>query len=289
MKRTMIKGMIAFILCISVTSTLPVSAATSITEQNAANAKLSVTNQPITVQIVRKKSHTVVRSFTLKANKVVTFKKQIEPLGTQIVIRHKTEPTGTIFVTKAEKFTYTNKVTALTAKQKKHLDQLEKTWHEQLTTNQKKSLKDYTASGFIAINGALRGLSAATPATDNRIKAIDHAIAKFKHPYKVTLWRGTKVKTFKYGLEKGKLYIGARYSDKGYLSTSLIKDGIIGFGTNAIVKIQIQKGAPTAPLYKISNYENEQEMLLKHDTKFVVTGIKKTDDCTWITVNLLKE
>lgn len=262
---------------------------TAVAAPESTTEDVAVTNKPIEVDIVDEKKQTVVRSFTLKENKVVTLKMPMSQLGTPITIHHKRQLAGKIFVTKATNFTYSNRVKTITTAQKKKLDQREIKWRQNLTKNQAVSLKDYASSGFMAINGSLRGIEKPTPYTDNRIKAIDHALAKFQNPYAVTLWRGTKLKTFKYGLEKGKLHIGARYSDQGYLSTSLIKEGILGFGTNAVVKVQLPKGNYAAPLYKISDYENEQEMLLKRGTKFIVTGIEKKNGQTLITINVLNQ
>lgn len=287
--KIMKKQLIAFAticsLCIPQTTAY---ATTTLEQQNAAYNKLSVTNKSISVDVVDKKSLDVLRSFTLKANRVVEIKKDIPKLsGKQIIIKKKTQPTGTIFVTQEKKYTYSNKTKSMPAAQRNRFDRFEKKWNKTLTTNQRKSLKDYTRSGYVDINRTLRGLQPTSPKIDNRIKAIDHALLKFKSPYDFTVWRGTELKNFKYGLKNGKLAIGASYSDKGYLSTSLVRAGTIGFGYDALIRIQTPAGNYGAPVYKLSPYENEEEYLLKRGTKFVVTGIKKEKHRTVITINTI--
>lgn len=263
-------------------------AATTLEQQNTAYNKLSVTNKSISVDVVDKKSLDVLRSFTLKPNRVIEIKKDIPKLnGKQIIIKKKTQPTGTIFVTQEKKYTYSNKTKSMPAAQRNRFDRFEKNWNKALTTNQRKSLKDYTRSGYVDINKTLRGLQSSSPKIDNRIKAIDHALVKFENPYNFTVWRGTELKTFKYGLKDGKLKIGANYSDKGYLSTSLVRSGTIGFGYDALIRIQTPVGNYGAPVYKLSPYENEEEYLLKRGTKFIVTGIKKETYRTVITINTI--
>lgn len=286
MKKQLITFAVAMSLCAPLAFVERSAQATTLEQQNATYNKLAVTNKAISVDVVDKKSLAVLRSFTLKPNRVVEVKKDIRELdGKQIIIKKKRQPEGTIFVTHEKKYTYSNKTTSMSTTQRRHFNRLEKTWNKKLTANQRKSVQDYTRSGFVDINGVLRGLTPATPKIDNRILAIDHALAKFQNPYYFSVWRGTNVKTFKYGLKNGTLAIGANYSDKGYLSTSLDCSGTIGFGYDALIRIQTPSGNYGAPVYKLSPYENEQEYLLQRGTKFIVTGIKKEKNRTVITIN----
>lgn len=286
MKKQLITFAVIISLCASLAFVEHSVQAVTLEQQNAAYNKLAVTNKAISVDVVDKESLAVLRSFTLQPNRVIEVKKDIPELaGKQIIIKKKRQPTDTIFVTYEKKYTYSNKTISLSTTRRQYFNRLEKTWNKKLTANQRKSLQDYTRSGYVDINGALRGLKAATPKVDNRILAIDHALAKFQNPYYFSVWRGTNVKTFQYGLKNGTLAIGANYSDKGYLSTSLDRSGTIGFGYDALIRIQTPAGNYGAPVYKLSPYENEQEYLLQRGTKFIVTGIKKEKNRTVITIN----
>ena len=113
--KIMKKQLIAFAticsLCIPQTTAY---ATITLEQQNTAYNKLSVTNKSISVDVVDKKSLDVLRSFTLKANRVVEIKKDIPKLsGKQIIIKKKTQPTGTIFVTQEKKYTYSNKTKSM--------------------------------------------------------------------------------------------------------------------------------------------------------------------------------
>lgn len=134
-------------------------------------------------------------------------------------------------------------------------------WSKELTHTETSAVVSYTGSGYSQINSYLR--KGGDPSTDNKIKAIDAALAKSSGlPKAVILRRGMN--------GDFEIAAGDTYSDKGFMSTSL-GDGFAS-AKNQLV-INAPKGAKGAFLVQ-SSYSGEKEFLLPRNSQIKVTKVE---------------
>lgn len=247
---------------------------------------VKVTKRPITVFKISKKTGHVIKTFRLPAHSLVKLRTTPRKPHTQLIIRvNQPVTTKTILVTKAKDYVYQNQTTALSVNQQIKMYELGKQWRQSLTTKQKNALIAYTGITYTSINGSLRGQVKSTPKIKQQVKNIDAGLMKFKLPYSFTVWRGTSLANVQASLANKPLKLGAIYRDKGYMSTSLLKSVANNFKSDALLKIQVPTGRQGADLAALSNFKNEDEYLIKHNAKLIVTGISAGIGKKIITLN----
>ena len=165
-------------------------------------------------------------------------------------------------------------------------------WASKLKPEHLKSMAYYKGSGFEDINPRLR-----TPSLfDNpgryseHIKNLDSAIKSGVVPKDLIVYRATNIPVEKLPI------LGKKFVDRGYVSTSLVKDYALGSAesihggkTNAILKIRVPQGARGAyidhhiirerlqiPEGKVwGDYPDESELLLPRGSVFKCHGVEK--------------
>jgi|ERR1035437_364445 hypothetical protein len=156
------------------------------------------------------------------------------------------------------------------------------TWHgaedkliAKLDPNEHKALNAYTgASVYSMLNRDMAAGKTRDPETLDTAKNIFTAIRKSEIPEDITLYRGMRARGV---LLEGDSAIGKVYSDKIFKSTSACQDNAIQFAANkdpsVILRIKARKGQQGAYLDgKLSQNPQEQEVLLPHNAKFIITG-----------------
>lgn len=247
-----------------------------------------VTDRTVKVYQVKSSNKKVVKVFKLKKHAVVKVGARVKALnGHRIKIQNKKLPKSQIFVTQAKQFTFNTKTQNLTSAQHAQVLKTSKQWAKKLTTPQKKAIYNYTSDGYKDINGYLRGLQPATPKLKREVGKIDRGLNRFKMPLAVTVWRGTSMQSVKYGVKNGQLKLGALYSDKAYMSTSLDLGIAEEFNNDTILKIQLPTGKHGAAIAPLSDYQSEDEFLVKHGAKLIVTGISPSKYRTIVTMNFV--
>ncbi|WP_165964712.1 ADP-ribosyltransferase [Periweissella cryptocerci] len=251
--------------------------------------KLQVTAKTIKVYQVKKSNQKVVKTFKLSKNSVVKVGAKVKALnGHRIIIKSKTLKASQMYVTPAKQFTYDTKTTNLTAKQHALVLQASHKWAKKLTKPQKKAIYHYTSDGYKDINSYLRNLIPGTKQVKGEVGKIDRGLNKFAMPLNVTVWRGTSVQSIGYGVKGGQIKVGARYSDQAYMSTSFDREIANSFNSDAILKIQLPAGKYGAAIAPLSDYQSEDEFLVKHGAKMIVTGVDKKKSKTVVTLNFVK-
>lgn len=136
-------------------------------------------------------------------------------------------------------------------------------------------------SGYPLINEQLRGrnvVHADLPLAKKQIKFLDQALEKAPPLKKDTLvYRGFSMEQF------GNLKPGSVIQDKGFVSTSVTKEGagsFRAFGQQAFAKIILPKGTRAIG-------GSTKEMLLSRNSKFKISSIKKQGKTTFIEMELM--
>lgn len=158
-------------------------------------------------------------------------------------------------------------------------------WINNLDTMEDASVTHYTGSGYLTINGMLRG----TYKPDNDYKEsvkgyiadIDSAIKKSVLKNPVIVHRYGSSKLFGIGNPPTdaelKGLIGAEFMDKGFTSTAVGRRGVkLGNSIGMNIKIPAGKGRGGF-IGKASTHPGESEFLLKRGAKFRITGISKNE------------
>jgi len=132
---------------------------------------------------------------------------------------------------------------------------------------EEKAISDYTGSSYKAWNNSLRH-DPHFAATDMRTKRLDQYLARATIPEDVTLYRkiGGEFAQHLFSV----LFEGAKYSDKGYSSTSTHEE--VWHGEVKMI-IDVKKGAKGASVKAISAHGKENEVLLARDTRYIVNKI----------------
>ena len=134
------------------------------------------------------------------------------------------------------------------------------------------SLFIYTNSGFFDINHSLRndGFSEHVPNIDKAIELYSDGIKKYGLDRPMVLYRHIYLDGFKNKYKE--MVKSGIFSDKGYMSTSLIR-----WQCHDRILLEIRTNTLTigANLTKISEYSNEQEFLLKRGLSFEIVDKSK--------------
>ena len=163
----------------------------------------------------------------------------------------------------------------------------EQGWAKALTQKEKDALREYTTETYTEINDTLRSGQFAKAKKSNdyfskqlveTIENTDAALAKFELTKDRTVYRGLRT-----DLDNGyikrlvSLKPGDVIEEKAYTSTSTTKGAVAEFGGNSVLmKIKVPAGSGRgAYLKRISQFETEQEFLIRRNAKFKIIKITK--------------
>jgi hypothetical protein len=152
------------------------------------------------------------------------------------------------------------------------------------------ALNHYTFHGDRVINGELRGIDYKFKGTDEskgyikEMPTLKKAVEASVADRTMVVFRGIGHQEL-YGKVSSGDVKGAIYSDKGYSSTSAsyarAKDFASGKASPVVGRFIVPKGFQgAAPIRPVSKYENEQEILIRSNTKWVAVGGKIRSDGT---------
>lgn len=142
-------------------------------------------------------------------------------------------------------------------------DQWTESWWSRLNSTTRDAWKNYTASGYRTINGALRGTQAMTSSIKAKVKLISDSMPKLEH--QIMVFRGSplQISTFR----EGELW-----RDKGFMSTA-INPGSAWTGVK--FEITCPKGTRGMYIGKRSSHPSENEFLIDAGTEFRVLSVDK--------------
>lgn len=138
------------------------------------------------------------------------------------------------------------------------------------TEEEQEALNYYTSSSFEKINRHLRGKADATEETLGYISDISGAINKADIQENIVLWRGASFSNFVDGDRLREMplesWINESLTDKAFVSTSVVRGQ--EFSKEIFMEILIPKNKKGAYLAELSEYSNEQEVLLQKSSLF---------------------
>jgi hypothetical protein len=164
-------------------------------------------------------------------------------------------------------------------------------WYNNLSAGEMDTIGNYTGDGYMNLNGYLRrggdvAPPGSSPATvkyyqdlkviiESEIRDFENVIANSPGlPNNTVLYRNVRMKDMAVAIRKGEIVVGDTIVDKGFCSTTTSE---IYKMKNAPVRwvISAEKGTKGAyvAFEELTNYVYEQEFILNHGTKFLVTRI----------------
>tara|TARA_R100001591_G_scaffold16777_1_gene23150 strand:- start:6385 stop:9909 length:3525 start_codon:yes stop_codon:yes gene_type:complete len=171
-------------------------------------------------------------------------------------------------------------------------------------------MSESDANGYAKVVGKYIGIDNPTPAQTKEVLnkytgILDAAIKKNTLPQEISVWRGGTPYTALNGVNglnlKGnpatdagtaKMMVGGQFKLSGFLSTGLYRGKAFSFGNSSDVKLKInlKKGMPA--LYAGENKhwsfgKSESEVILPHDTTFVVKSVVNTKQSSFIEVDAM--
>ena len=185
-------------------------------------------------------------------------------------------------------------------------------WLNSLTRAEREALNDYTryyeANDYLRDGKYKKGYKApvkksnelgsyktakdlAREKMSKQIDDIDAAIGKFTLTSDKTVWRGLSESQMSADFQKklDSLKPGSILTDKAYSSTAVTKDGTREFANDYLLKIKVPAGTGRG-IYtrKLSEYEKENEFLIKRDAQFMVTKVGTTTNAYGDKVKLIE-
>ena len=143
--------------------------------------------------------------------------------------------------------------------------------HVPPTAEQAGSIKEYTASAYRPINGALRSGGKPTEEAAKHIAQLDAAMEGASLPEDVTVYRGMTGSAFEqlFG-SADKIKANSLLEDHGFLSSSMSEGVARQFSSidrnGILIKIQTPKGSRAINVSKYSDAPNEREVLFSRDS-----------------------
>lgn len=146
-------------------------------------------------------------------------------------------------------------------------------------------MEQYSGDGaYESLNSALRKGESLGGAQKNLASAMDEEIDKLPRvPQNMNVYRGV----YKGREVFGSMEPGDTFSDKSYVSTTATRKIADGFSNDFVMKIQVKKGSKGAFIKEISEYSEENELLLPRGSKFRVVSKAEVGTKTEMTVELL--
>lgn len=157
---------------------------------------------------------------------------------------------------------------------------------------------DYYSSGdYQYINGMLRGKDVLVEDEQKNkdmkryTETLQNAIKNFEIPENIKLYRNIDITALEdLGINERNIkeLEGMVYNEKGFSSTSMDKSVAFEFGKGQfkntgnkqiLFEIDVPKGKNRGiPIYSFSNFEHEQEVLLKNNSNFKINEVSKDGD-----------
>ncbi|MHA8111235.1 ADP-ribosyltransferase [Lactobacillaceae bacterium Melli_B4] len=157
----------------------------------------------------------------------------------------------------------------------KKLLRIEKKWQKTLSKKQVKAIGNYTNDGYSKINSHLRFPDQKTSKkVINETNLVNSAIAKFKTPFAMTIYRGIDEKGLTASLGNNSPAVGRLYQDAAFSSSSISHKIATGFQSSIVLRINLPAGYNGAYVAPVSTNSPEKEFLMKPNAKFVITKIQ---------------
>lgn len=134
------------------------------------------------------------------------------------------------------------------------------------TEKEKQSVGTYSGSHYKQLNEKLRHEPGWASDT---VKNIDSWLNKSSIPEDIEVYRGVGGEYAK--ILKSILHDGAKFIDRGFISTSIRENMGFVSGASLKMKINVPKGSKGAALGSLSHHQGEHEVLLPRNTMLVVT------------------
>lgn len=153
------------------------------------------------------------------------------------------------------------------------------------------SVDYYSAGEYEYINGMLRGQTVNIDEQKQKdmkryAETLQDAIKDFEIPENIKLYRNISIKALnEMGIDEKNIkeLEGMTYNEKGFSSTSMDREVALEFGKGQfkrsgdkqiLFEIDVPKGENRGiPIYGFSNFEHEQEVLLKNNSNFKINKV----------------
>lgn len=151
------------------------------------------------------------------------------------------------------------------------------------SSDQQSAIYSYSSSGYVDINGVLRGTFSTYNSASNLNSYAKQAVALQSAmrpiPQSIVVYRGTYSNQFpglkEYdGYDEVKKFEGTVIRDRGFLSTSVQESTAFGGKTVKLI-IEVPEGTPAMYIKQWSSHQNENEMLLAAGLKYHVVSVTK--------------
>lgn len=160
------------------------------------------------------------------------------------------------------------------------------------------AFNDYSATMYNEINPYLYENKSGNERLEKRIKIIDDAINRYELPDNIKVYRTVDSSALEnMGIKDIKNCIGEILNNQAYSSVSLDKEIMTGFinankkttgNKQVVMEINIPKGKNVCfPIFYKSSYKEEQEILLKRNSKIKIFDIEDKDGVWIIKGNML--
>jgi hypothetical protein len=160
------------------------------------------------------------------------------------------------------------------AQKKAYLSKQTTKWEATLKPEELKSIQNYTSSGFIYMNTALREDNVEGHSYESKINDAQSGLLKGSLKKPMTVYRGMNASgnNLQKILDTMDVGVGQTFTDKAFVSTSIDKNS--AFGGNIKMHIILPEGTKGAYVDPVSSVPGEREYILPHHTKFKVISHK---------------
>ena len=150
-------------------------------------------------------------------------------------------------------------------------------WLNSLSEEEKNAISAYTEEEYYTnINAVLRGIQDEYEWMNGEfVKLITNALNKTEIPEDIVLYRGCSQKMLR-GIDysSAEELVGRIVPEKSFMSTSLdYKVSKYGFKNNLFLIIDTPKGTKGAYIGKLSEFDDEMEVLLNKDQKVLIKEV----------------
>lgn len=153
-----------------------------------------------------------------------------------------------------------------------------KVWAAALPKAEQRAITEYSGTGYIDVNGALRGFMDFSDASRNRAVLIHSALSRSRIPCACTVYRGASFDALgQWAGVPDEDMIGAVIEDDAFVSTSLRYED--AFSKQVLFEIDVPEGAHGAYIGYLSALgHNESEVLFDAGMRMRVTGVHRNAD-----------
>jgi len=162
-------------------------------------------------------------------------------------------------------------------------------WSLKLEINEEEVVKGFTSDRYHDINHCLRHGDACDESIHADAATLLSTLNKSDMPVDLQVYRGLNYKT---KADLAHLKVGATFSDKGFVSTTLHDSGGLGQGpgdNTATFVIDVPKGSKAGYLFGgLTVHETEREVLLPANSRFEVTDVSLPGQAVVVHVRLIQ-